>query len=108
MKKVWSGFIVLVILFQGVSVWAAERGTPEYERLVEYKRQQREKRLERKNNPELAKQEGKSFWQKEAERSGFAGTGAMFGNLVKKAVPFRDPNSSKSESTTIDGPIENV
>ncbi len=90
MKKFYT-FFLMMILFLNVSslVLASQPGTPEYEKLKEYKKEQREKR---KNPP--AKTE-KGFWQKEAERSGLAGTAAMFGNALSDAVPLDKPNSRK-------------
>lgn len=82
----------MLMLGQGVLV-AAERGTPEYERLKEYKREQKAKREAEKANPSVKE---KGFWQKEAERSGFAGTGAMFSNSIGRVLPFDAPNSRKS------------
>ena len=83
-KTVWMS--VLVVLMAGLSVpaWAAERGTPEYEKMKAYKEAQRQKRDAEKANPSA---KPKGFWQKEAERSGFAGTGAMFGNAISGVVP---------------------
>ncbi|PIU39865.1 MAG: hypothetical protein COT00_04740, partial [Candidatus Omnitrophica bacterium CG07_land_8_20_14_0_80_50_8] len=83
-------FFVLLFLvsFSGFAL-AAKAGTPEYEKLKEYKKTQREKN----NLPETARAKG--FWQKEAERSGLAGTAAMFGNAVTDALPLDKPNSRK-------------
>ena len=63
---------------------AAQRGTPEYQRLVELKKAQRAEREAAQNNPE---QKPMGFWQKEAQRSGFAGTAAMLGNGVDRVIP---------------------
>ena len=91
MKK-WVGFVIAVLfIFQGTGVaLAIPRGTPEYEKMKEYKRLQREK----KKDPQPQGQ-AKGFWQKEAERSGFAGTAAMFGGVLGNAIPFEKPNSRK-------------
>lgn len=64
--------------------FAAKKGTPEYERLAALKKERREQREREKANPAERK---KGFWQKEAERSGLAGTAAMFGNAVDRVVP---------------------
>ena len=69
MKK-FATFALMVLClsdFLGLAM-AAQPGTPEYEKMKEYKKAQREKR----NNPATVGE--KNFWQKEAERSGFAGT----------------------------------
>lgn len=71
---------------------AAERGTAEYERLRELKKIQREKKAAAKAS---GTPEEKNFWQREAERSGFAGTAAMFGNAISGAIPLDKPNSRK-------------
>jgi hypothetical protein len=90
MKKIQMAFLVTVLL-SNISTFAiaAQPGTSEYEKLKEYKKTQREKR----NNPAAAGEKG--FWQKEAERSGFAGTAAMFGNAVTGVIPLDKPNSRK-------------
>lgn len=89
MKRGLSVVALFVFLFQAApAAIAATRGTPEYEKLKEYKKAQREK----KPNPSP---NAKGFWQKEAERSGFAGTAAMFGNAIAAAVPLDKPNSRK-------------
>ncbi len=82
---------VLIVLLAGLSVpvLAAERGTPEYEKMKEYKKAQRENKGSKPASTE------KGFWQKEAERSGFAGTGAMFGNAISSVIPLDKPNSRK-------------
>lgn len=40
----------------------------------------------------------KGFWEKEAERSGFAGTAAAISSTVTGAIPLAKPNSGKSDS----------
>ncbi len=95
MKKSVAGVLIFsfAILTAQVS-WAAERGTEEYRKMVEYKKAQREKKA-------AAKAQGlpqeKNFWQREAERSGFAGTAAMFGNAIGSAIPLDKPNSRKNQ-----------
>ncbi|HXV19264.1 MAG TPA: hypothetical protein VD883_04215 [Candidatus Omnitrophota bacterium] len=95
MKKVVSAALLLLTVFLvSETASAAQRGTPEYEALKEYKRQQREKKA---GNPE-PKGEAKGFWAKEASRSGLAGTAAMFGGAISSAVPFEKPNSRKNQA----------
>ena len=92
MKK---ALVVLVALLMAqVPVFAAQRGTPEYEALKAYKKTQKEKKDREKANPSP---KAKGFWQREAERSGFAGTGAMFSNAVSNAMPLDKPNSGKNK-----------
>ncbi|OIO37643.1 MAG: hypothetical protein AUJ72_04145 [Candidatus Omnitrophica bacterium CG1_02_46_14] len=90
MKRIATIFATLCLLanFAGFAL-AAKPGTPEYQKLKEYKKTEREK----KNTPSTLKEKG--FWQKEAERSGFAGTAAMFTNAVSNAIPLDKPNSRK-------------
>ena len=92
MKKITLFFLTVLFLFGffGFAA-AAQPGTPEYEKLKEYKKTQREK----KSAPAASTAGEKGFWQKEAERSGFAGTAAMFGNAVSSVVPLDKPNSRK-------------
>ena len=90
MKKISGALLGILLLCQAFGVgFAAERGTPEYENLKQYKREQRELR----DSPQIPKEKG--FWQREAERSGFAGTGAMFGNAIASAIPVEKPSSKK-------------
>ena len=92
MKKITMFFLTVLFLFNGLGfAAAAQPGTPEYEKLKEYKKAQREQ----KNAPAASTAGEKGFWQKEAERSGFAGTAAMFGNAVSTVVPLDKPNSRK-------------
>ena len=90
MKKVIA-VLMFVLLTQGLAA-AAERGTPEYEQMKAIKKRQAVEREQRKTNPP-AKADG--FWQREARRSGFAGTGAMFSNVVTGALPMLKSNSEK-------------
>ena len=71
---------------------AAQKGTAEYQALKEYKNKQRELRKQEKTSPA---EKGKGFWQREAERSGFAGTAAMISNGIGNAIPLDKPNSEK-------------
>jgi hypothetical protein len=93
MKRTFFALLAAFIVSGSVSpAFAVQRGTPEYEKMKEYKRTQREKR----NNPSAdPKGEAKGFWAREAERSGFAGTAAMFGNAITGAIPLDKPNSRK-------------
>lgn len=97
MKKVLTAVFTLILL-AGFSApaFSAPRGTAEYERVKELKRAKREAKAHEKALPKSEKPKG--FWQREAERSGFAGTGAMFSNAVFNAVPLERPNSRKSEN----------
>ncbi|GEM_PF-3207866 len=94
MKK-WITVLAFILFAQGAAApaaVAAERGTPEYDRLKEVKKAQREQKERERASPSA---KAKGFWEKEAERSGFAGTGAMFSNAVFGAIPLDKPNSRK-------------
>ncbi|HTL70048.1 MAG TPA: hypothetical protein VL404_02035 [Candidatus Eisenbacteria bacterium] len=93
MKRTVAVFLFLALAWglQGAA-FAADRGTAEYDRLKEVKKAQREKKEREKANPSA---KAKGFWQREAERSGLAGTGAMFSNAVTGAIPLDKPNSRK-------------
>ena len=91
MKQWFSVVALVVFLSQAAPVAiAATPGTPEYEKLKEYKKAQREKKSSSSPSP-------KGFWQKEADRSGFAGTAAMFGDVITSVVPLDKPNSRKNQ-----------
>lgn len=95
MKRSLVFSVMVLFIFQGATAFAVQRGTPEYEKMKEYKRLQREKR----NNPSANPQgEAEGFWAREAKRSGFAGTAAMFGNAVTGAIPLDKPNSRKASA----------
>lgn len=83
---------ILMTLLAGVS-WSAEPGTAEYKKMADYKKAQREKKAAAKTQ---GVPEEKNFWQKEAERSGFTGTAAMFGNAIGGVIPVDKPNSRKN------------
>ena len=92
MKKLAAVF-VLAMLVEG-SALAAQRGTQEYDQLKAYKQKQRAEKTTRKADPSP---KAKGFWQREAERSGLAGMGAMFSNAVSNAIPLDAPNSKKDQ-----------
>ncbi len=76
--------IVAVLLFVAMtqgSALAAQRGTPEYEKLKELKKTERAQKASEKAAAGSSSGTG-SFWQRETERSGLAGTGAMVGNSI--------------------------
>ena len=85
--KVLMFAVAMLVLAQGAAS-AAERGTAEYEHLRELKKARRE-----------AKSSGapaeKGFWQREAERSGLAGTGAMIAHAASSTIPLDKPGSRK-------------
>jgi hypothetical protein len=89
MKKLFALFVILALTAPVAS--AAQRGTPEYEKLKAYKQKQLQEKEACKADPS---KKAKGFWEKEAERSGLAGTGAMLSNAVSNAVPS---GKSKSE-----------
>lgn len=93
MKKVFL-FALAFVLLSSSAVFAAQPGTPEYDQMKAYKKAQREKKDAEKKNPQSRQP---SFWEKEASRSGFTGTGAMFGNMISSAVPLEKPNSRKEK-----------
>ena len=104
MKKIAAGFIGLAfVLAFSAPAFAVQRGTPEYQKMIEVKKAQREKREAKKAVEKTAVESGTAgpkkpgFWQREAARSGFAGTGAMFGNAVHSVVPLDKPNSRKTQ-----------
>ncbi len=88
MKKIFA--LLMVLVFSQALAFAAEPGTPEYQKMKEYKKSQRELKDREKANPSSKAQ---GFWEREASRSGFAGTGAMFGN----ALTLGRGNSSKEK-----------
>lgn len=92
MKKAVGIFFIFLMGMSDVAL-AADRGSAEYQRLVEVKRAQREKKAAAKAQGLPAE---KNFWQREASRSGLAGTAAMFGNVVSGVVPLDKPNSRKN------------
>jgi hypothetical protein len=97
MRKL-TGIFLAVLIGSGMSMpsFAAQRGTPEYQKLVEYKRMKRQEKEKRAQG--VMPPAEKTFWQKEAERSGFAGTGRMFAGALGNAIPLDKPNSGKKSS----------
>lgn len=93
MRKLFA--VLVMICMAQAPVLAAQRGTPEYEALKAYKKEQKEKKTREKADPSA---KAKGFWQREAERSGLAGTGAMFSNAISNAIPLEKPNSGKQSS----------
>ncbi len=91
MKKTMAVF-VLLMMAAGPAL-AAQRGTAEYEQMKEYKKKMRAEKAA--GTVEGAAPKEKNFWQREAERSGFAGTGAMFTRGLSSLVPLDKPNSRK-------------
>jgi hypothetical protein len=87
MKRTVSILVFSAFLFQGSQAMAMQQGTPEYEKMKEYKKAQHEKKS-------TAPAE-KGFWQKEAERSGLAGTCAAATNVVSSVLPLDKPSSHK-------------
>lgn len=84
MKKLISGFVFALFLLQGVGVaLAAQPGTPEYEALKAYKKEQRAK----KTSGQTAASATSEFWKKEGERSGLSKTGSNFSDFIKKLNP---------------------
>ncbi len=92
MKKLMA-LLVLGVFCQG-TVFAAPRGTAEYERLKELKKAQREARERGQANAASGE---KGFWAREAERSGLAGTGAMFSNTAAKINPLDSPAERRAK-----------
>ncbi len=86
MKKIVL-VLALVVLVQSVAFAETDR-----ERLIAYKKEQRELKEREKANPSP---KAKGFWAREASRSGFAGTGAMLTSAVFSVVPLDKPNSKK-------------
>lgn len=92
MKKMIA-VLVLAVLIQSAA-FASTQSAADYEELKAYKKAQREKKAQEKANlPSGGQKQG--FWAREASRSGFAGTGAMFSNAIFTAVPLNKPNSGK-------------
>lgn len=88
MKKIVALF-AFILLLQGAAV-AAERGTPEYEKLKEYKKAQRAQREREKADPSIKKP---GFWAREGSRSGLTGTKNMFGSMIGSVIPGDKPGS---------------
>lgn len=87
MKKLFA--VLSLLVFTASVASAAERGSAEYEKMKEYKKQQRELKTREKANPSSRAQ---GFWEREASRSGLAGTGAMI------SAPIRATMGKKGEA----------
>ena len=97
MKKVIGMLVFTVFLLQGAMIAsAAERGTPEYERIKEYKKVQREKKM---NEKQTSGGNGSAFWSKELDRSGLKEVGPKVGKFVKglNPAPFFKSQKEKYE-----------
>jgi hypothetical protein len=101
MNKVMAvSLFVLVALGSADLALAAQRGTPEYEALKEYKRKKKaEKEAAKAAESADPGVKEKSFWEKEAERSGFAGTGAMFARGVDSVNPFKGLDQPREKAS---------
>ncbi len=90
--------IIVFSLFMALAApaFAVQRGTPEYDQMKAIKQKQREeKKLKKTSESAPNTKTEKGFWQREAERSGFAGTGAMFNKAISAAIPLDKLNSKK-------------
>lgn len=91
--------LMLVVFAAPMPALAAQRGTAEYEALKEYKRKKKAEKEAAKAAEEANPGSGeKSFWQKEAERSGFAGTGAMFARGANAVNPLKGLDQPRETS----------
>ena len=77
MRK-WMVFLLLVAFAS--PAFAAQRGTPEYEQLKAMKKKEREAKAQKSTSDTSSN--ASTFWQREAERSGFAGTGKALGSSI--------------------------
>ena len=87
MKRIIWFWVGLFLLQGATSAYALQRGTPEYEKMKEYKKAQHEKKA---SSPVE-----KNFFQKEAERSGLAGSVMAIGHIAGSVVPLEKPNADK-------------
>ena len=88
MKRTIAFFILGFCFLQGaVTAYSMERGTPEYEKMKEYKKTQHDKKA--------AGPAEKGFWQREGERSGLTGSAMALGKIAMSAVPLEKPNANK-------------
>ena len=84
MKKVISLLVTVLFLTGSFGLaLAAQRGTPEYEKLKEFKKAQR---VKKETTPATASAVSE-FWKKEGERSGFSQTGASISNFFQNLNP---------------------
>ena len=96
MKKVVSMLVFALFVSQGF-VFAAEKGTPEYEKMKEYKKAQREARAKVASEP--AGNNGPTFWDREGERSGLNQFGPSVSKFIQNLnpVPFIQSQGKKYE-----------
>ena len=87
MKRIIGLWVGLFLLQGATLAYASQPGTPEYEKMKEYKKSQREKKA--------AGPVEKNFFQKEAERSGLAGSVMAVGHIAGSVVPLEKPNANK-------------
>jgi hypothetical protein len=95
MKKIVALFAFVAFFHGATAIASPERGTPEYAKLQEYKKVQREQREREKADPSSKKP---GFWAREGSRSGLTGTGNMFGGIIGNVIPGEKPGS-RSEKT---------
>ena len=89
-KVVISLMSVLFVIAFGFTAYAATPGTPEYDEMKKIKAEQRARREELRRNPAPEPPPGSTFWDREAQRSGFAKSGMpLFAGMRKmNPVPF--------------------
>jgi hypothetical protein len=84
MKKTIGLFVAVLFLTTSFGVaMAAQRGTPEYEKLKEYKKAQRAK----KESAPATKSAVSEFWKKEGDRSGLSQTGSTISTFFQNLNP---------------------
>lgn len=99
MKKT-IGLVLISLFLGGATAIAAERGTPEYEKLKEYKKAQREKKASG-----VSEKTGPTFWDREAERSGLNRVNPNFSGFIKalNPIPFLKEQDKKFEERKATG-----
>ena len=91
MKKLVALFLMMVMLGAAVPTKAMtpeEEKKARYEEVKKIKEKQRTERQAEKTNPQAAASKGRSFWQKEGERSGVGQTGAGAANALSRLNPL--------------------
>ncbi len=92
MKRNISALIVSVLFLSGlVPAFSAEPGSPEYQKMKEYKAAQRKAReAQEANGGGNTVKKAPGFWDREGERSGLTQTGQGMGSFFKNInpVPF--------------------